>query len=66
LECFDKVLEIDAKYAFAWSNKGVSLLILCRYEEALRSFEKALEIDPNLETARKAKQMCLENLGRGG
>jgi len=33
-----------------------------RYEEALRSFERALEIDPGLESARRGRGLALERL----
>jgi len=30
-----------------WNNKGVYLAMLKRYEEAIKAFEKAIEINPN-------------------
>ena len=42
IECFDKVLEIQPKFAMAWYSKGCALLMLGRYEEALECFNKAL------------------------
>lgn len=38
---------IDPKYKHAWYNKGISSYILEQYEEAIESFEKALDIDSN-------------------
>jgi tetratricopeptide (TPR) repeat protein len=37
--------------ALTWNNEGMSLYTLDRYEEAIRSYDKAIELDPNLATA---------------
>jgi tetratricopeptide (TPR) repeat protein len=44
LECFNKALEINEKYAPAWAYKGRLLLVISNYEEALKHFDKALEL----------------------
>jgi tetratricopeptide (TPR) repeat protein len=46
LQCFDKALAIDPRYAKAWALKGATLGMLDRHEEALQCFDKALAIDP--------------------
>ena len=46
VRCFDKAIEIDSKFAPAWSKKGYALKELGNYEEAVRCFDKAIEIDP--------------------
>ena len=43
LEHFNKVLDEDPTFARAWYEKGNSLAVLGRYEEAIICFEKALE-----------------------
>jgi len=43
--CFDKGLEIDDEFSMAWANRGTALSRLGRIEDALDSFERALEID---------------------
>jgi len=45
----DKALLLDSSSASAqdWSNRGNTLSHLNRFEEAIESFKKALEIDPN-------------------
>jgi len=35
IACFDKVREINPNYVDGWTNKGVALSILQRYEEAI-------------------------------
>jgi tetratricopeptide (TPR) repeat protein len=50
--------------AFAWNNKGVSLVALKRYDEALLCFEKAIKIYPGYWTAWMNRGGCLKALGR--
>ncbi|WP_103899353.1 tetratricopeptide repeat protein [Petrotoga halophila] len=47
-----------------WFKKGVELSELGRYEEALRAFEKAIEINPQDDKARFGKGVALGELGR--
>jgi tetratricopeptide (TPR) repeat protein len=46
LKCFDKALEIDPKYTYAWVSKGLALSNKNDYDQALKCFDKALKIDP--------------------
>jgi tetratricopeptide (TPR) repeat protein len=64
LDCYDKALEIDPQYAFAWNNKGNALNNLGRNEAALDCYNKALEIDPQVAFAWNGKGNVLDNLGR--
>jgi tetratricopeptide (TPR) repeat protein len=48
----------------AWYSKGCSLNSLGRYDEAVRCYEKALEIDPRFAMAWNNKGASLGNLGR--
>ena len=45
IECCDKAIEIDEKKLNAWSNKGLTLVLLRNHEEAIECFDKALKID---------------------
>ena len=49
LEYLDKVLSIDGKNVYAFTYKTVVLEEKGNKEEALKAFEKILEIDPNGE-----------------
>jgi tetratricopeptide (TPR) repeat protein len=51
----------EARMAY---NEGVSHQEAGRYEEALSSFEKALELDPNLKETYLNMAFCLSQLGR--
>jgi tetratricopeptide (TPR) repeat protein len=61
---FDKSIEIDPRYAFAWSNKGGVLNDLHKYDEALFAVDKAIEIDPQLAFAWVNKGNALRNQGK--
>ncbi|NMF58385.1 tetratricopeptide repeat protein [Pseudanabaena yagii] len=44
LENFDLAIQIDPEYEDAWYRRGLTLAKLERYEEAIASFDKAIEI----------------------
>ena len=65
---FDKALEIDPNYAYAWHNKGSALNNLVKYKEAIKSFDKALELNPNDANAwynRASSKIKLGNIKDG-
>jgi len=55
---------VNPRYEVAWNNKGNTLARLGHYEEALRCYEKALEIDPNYRGSWVNKGYVLAKLGR--
>ena len=61
---YDKAIEIDPQYAFAYNNKGVALSNLGRNEEAIASYDKAIELDPQNAEAYNNKGIILSNLGK--
>ncbi len=64
IECYDRALEVDPKYVYAWYNKGFILDDLGRYEEAIECYDRALEIDPKYESAARRRKMAIEHLER--
>ena len=46
------------------ANRGVALVALGRYEEALAAFDTALELDPRDLTALNDKGLLLSRMGR--
>jgi tetratricopeptide (TPR) repeat protein len=44
----NKSIEIEPQNADAWQAEGFALYDLGRFEESLQSFERAMEIDPDL------------------
>jgi tetratricopeptide (TPR) repeat protein len=64
LECFDRALDINPKYAKALLDKAIGLLIMERAKEALECSDKALEIDPEYNIAWCTKGMSLRRLNK--
>ena len=40
--------EVDPEFAYAWCGKGNALNNLGRYDEAIRCYDRALEVDPKM------------------
>lgn len=53
LECFNKILEIDPNDAAALHNKGIVLDKMGKHQEALKYYDKALELDPRFKKGKK-------------
>jgi tetratricopeptide (TPR) repeat protein len=67
LDCINKAIEYDSKYAgnpYIWTSKGSILHSLERYEEVIKCYDKALEIDPNYNSVLSYKQNLLQKLGK--
>jgi PAS domain S-box-containing protein len=66
---FDKALEIDNKLPFVWNDRGICYRELGEYDEALKSFMRAVELAPDSvevlfdlgETLEKIGVMHLDN-----
>jgi tetratricopeptide (TPR) repeat protein len=56
IEYFDKVLKLKPDFAGAWNLRGLELVMLNRYEEAIASFDKALGIRPGYLEAKYNKE----------
>ena len=54
LELYERLLEITPDAAQVHANRGAALYYLGRIDAAVRGFERALSLDPALETARSA------------
>ena len=48
LKCFNKAVEVDPEYDFAWNSKGLIHEKFEEYQNALESFNKALEIQSKI------------------
>ena len=59
---FNKAIEIDPNFVLALNAKGNALKNLNLYEEAIYSYDKALEIDPENKMIKRHKEMTLELL----
>jgi tetratricopeptide (TPR) repeat protein len=53
---FDNVLKLKPDFAGVWNLRGLEFVMLGRYEEAIASFDKALEIRPVYPEAKYNKE----------
>ena len=47
IEYFEKAINEDPEFAFAWDNLGINYRRLNNYDKAIECYKKSLEIDPN-------------------
>ena len=64
LELYRTLLEVQPESAQTLSNLGSTLYYLNRPEDSLRSFERALSLNPLLESARASVVRLRESLGK--
>ncbi|MFA5237230.1 MAG: response regulator [Methanoregula sp.] len=63
IAAFDRALEIDEKLSYVWNDRGICYRMLGDYEEALKSFLRAVELAPgNAETLYELGE-TLEQMG---
>lgn len=60
---FTRAIEMDPAFAFAWHDLGVCLRELGRDDEALKDFDKALELLPNEEELLFSQADLLRKIG---
>lgn len=66
IEYLDKVIELKPDFAGAWNLKGLEYVVLKRYEDAIASFDRALEIRPSYPEARYNKEDAETELRKSG
>lgn len=64
LNCYDKAIEINPRYAVGWYNKGNSLDSLGRYDEAISCYDRSLEANPRYAATWYNKGLSLASLSR--
>jgi tetratricopeptide (TPR) repeat protein len=57
---FQEALKKNTNYALAYVNLGKALIDLEKFDEALKSFERALKIDPSNRDAQEAINLYKE------
>ena len=62
--CFIAEQERLKKDVEEWNNKGIALKNLSRYDEAIKAYDKALDLDPKFVYAWYNKGSALDDLGR--
>ncbi|MBC8165050.1 MAG: tetratricopeptide repeat protein [Bryobacteraceae bacterium] len=60
---FQKIAAVNPVYGKAYETAGDFLVLNRRYDEGIASFRKALELDPDLQTARSSLGVNLMRLG---
>ena len=65
LELYRKLAELNPSGAQTHANLGATLYHLGRPDEALRSFERALALDPDLRMARRGVEHMRRIVGKG-
>ncbi len=60
----DKILKVNPHYGQAYATAGHFFVINRRYPEGVLYFEKALELDPTLDSARSELGITLMRLGK--
>ena len=56
--------EKEEQDAINWNNKGFALASLGQYEEALKAYDKAIELKPDFSVAWNNKAFSFSSLGR--
>ncbi|MDD9820290.1 MAG: tetratricopeptide repeat protein [Nitrospira sp.] len=64
LDFFHDLIRIKPMHAKFYVGRGVSLAGLKRHEEALRSYDHAIELDPTLQEARTNRENLLKEIQR--
>jgi tetratricopeptide (TPR) repeat protein len=69
VKAYDKAIELDPRYGWAWGGKATALSILGRYNESLEAYDKAIETWPANDTERISqlwvfKGVTLNSTGR--
>ncbi|MFH7028678.1 MAG: tetratricopeptide repeat protein [Heteroscytonema crispum UTEX LB 1556] len=59
---FEQIIRIAPQDVDDWRGRGIALDKLQRYEEAIASFDKAIEIKPDFHEAWNNPPIVLENL----
>ncbi|PWR74367.1 tetratricopeptide repeat protein [Methanospirillum lacunae] len=60
----DKLVKPQEKKGIVWNNKGVTLSRLGKYDEAIKAYDQALQIDPEYTSAWNNKGVVLSKLGK--
>jgi len=63
IEYYNKTIESDPNYAFAYSNRGLAYAELKEYDKAISDYDKALEIKPDYAVAYFNRGLAYLNLG---
>jgi tetratricopeptide (TPR) repeat protein len=57
-----EVIDLNPNYSLAYNNKGEALLKLNKIEDAIKCFDKAIELNPNNSNAIFNKKAVIKTL----
>lgn len=57
IQCYDEVLKIDPDLQAAWMNKGGALVMLKQYDKAKICYQKGIDIDPESNASKIAREI---------
>ncbi len=60
---FDKAIDLDAKYYLAWNARGLALIMKGDLTNAIKAFQRCLEISPTFSEARNNLGSVYESQG---
>jgi tetratricopeptide (TPR) repeat protein len=63
LEYCDEAIKLDSNYVFPHLNKGLYLMGLKKYQEAIPEYEKAIKMDPDNPKSYRNLSIIYNNLG---
>ena len=64
IEYFDKAIDLNPNYIYAYLFKGLALCLLDKEEEAIQCFDKAIALNPDNALAYNNKGFALKILGK--
>ncbi|MDO9035301.1 MAG: tetratricopeptide repeat protein [Methanoregula sp.] len=62
INAFAQAADIDPEFTEAWYNKGMALMNLQKYHEAIRAFDKVLKIHPYDNRAREQMDLAQKKI----
>jgi tetratricopeptide (TPR) repeat protein len=64
ISAFNKAIELDPNFAFAYNNRGWAYIELRQYEQGIADCTKAIELDPRLALAYSNRGLAYIRLGQ--
>lgn len=64
IAAYDRAIQINPNYSYAWSGRCNTFNFLSQYQQALTNCEQALQLHPELYSAWHNQGVALEGLGR--
>ncbi|MGQ4649468.1 protein kinase domain-containing protein [Lyngbya aestuarii] len=62
ITAFEKATTLQPDFADAWANRGAALWAIQRFDEALESIDRALQIEPNNKAAKNLRKQMQKKL----